>query len=97
MGYSVSVGKDDMAENTIQTVLKILETVIAPSVGELKAHAVTTDKNFELVNERMQAQFKALMGEMQIVRAQIEASTMRQYTELRERVAVLESQMRPKQ
>jgi ABC-type Na+ transport system ATPase subunit NatA len=104
-----------MAENTIQAVLKIIETVVAPSIGDLKAHAITTDKNFEMVDqrfqtqtermdfgfktlsERMEFQFKALMSEMQTVRAQIEASNLRQYSELRERVAVLESQIRPKQ
>jgi hypothetical protein len=43
-----------MAENTIQTVLKIIETVVAPSMSDLKAHAITTDKNFEMVDKKFE-------------------------------------------
>jgi hypothetical protein len=93
-----------MADNMIQTILQILEGVVAPSIADIKGQVITIDKRLELsdrkldlMEKEMEVRFKAIMGAIEPTRAQIALEHTKMYAELRERVAVIESQLRPKQ
>ena len=92
-----------MSENVLKTLQQLVQDVIAPDVRELKVLAVAQEKQIEMLKKHMDvrfeamdqkndAQFKALMSAISESRAQAELTNARVIAALSERVAVLEAQ-----
>ena len=91
-----------MTDNILETLQHAIQDVIAPDVRELKVRLASLEKQMdvrfaamneklEVINEKMDAQFKALMAAIGESKAQSELTTFRLLSSLSERVAVLES------
>lgn len=84
-----------MSDNILQTLQKLVQDVIAPDVRELKVHVASLEKQmdvrFNALDQKSDAQFKALMAAIAESRAQAELTSVRVVAALSERVAVLEA------
>ena len=85
-----------MAENVVESVQRLIQDVIAPDVRELKVRVASLEKRmderFNSMKEQIDSNFKAILSAIGESRAQSELATVRELSELRERVAVLEAQ-----
>jgi hypothetical protein len=79
-----------MADNMIETILKIPEGVVAPSIADIKEQEISTDKRLELIDRRfdlmekeMEIRFKAVIPAIETTRAQIALEHTKMYAELR--------------
>lgn len=95
-----------MSENTVQTVQKAIQDILAPDVRELKTSVADLqkqiDQRFDAQDKRMDVQFKALtqkteaqfnviMAAFGEFKAQSELANLRTSSALSERIAVVES------
>jgi mannitol/fructose-specific phosphotransferase system IIA component (Ntr-type) len=84
-----------MSENVLQTLQQLIQDVIAPDVRELKVRVASLEKQmdvrFDAMDQKSDAQFKALMAAIAESKAQAELTNMRVIAALSERVAVLEA------
>jgi hypothetical protein len=76
-----------MADNILETLQRLVQDVIAPDVRELKVRLESIERQNEM-------QFKAIMSAIAESKAQSEITLLRQVADLRERIAVLETQRR---
>ena len=74
-----------MGDNALDTLQKLLQDIVAPDVREIKVRLGAMEKQSE-------TQFRAIMSAIAESRAQSELTTLRMVADLRERVAVLETQ-----
>ncbi len=92
-----------MTDNILQSLQRLVQDVIAPDVRELKVRLASFEKQVEIqfaaldqrftaLDQKNDAQFKALMAAIAESKAQAELTNMRVIAALSERVAVLESQ-----
>jgi len=92
-----------MSDNILQTLQHLVQDVIAPDVRELKVRLNSLDKQidslekqidvrFNALDQKNDAQFKALLAAIAESKAQAELTGMRIVASLSERVAVLEAQ-----
>ncbi len=85
-----------MTENILQSLQQLVQDVIAPEVRELKVRLTSFEKQMEVqfaaLDQKNDAQFKALMAAISESKAQAELTNMRVTAALSERVDVLESQ-----
>ncbi len=84
-----------MSENILKTLQHLVQDVIAPDVRELKVRVDANEKQmnlrFDMMDQKMDAQFRAIMAAIGESKAQSELNSMRLIAALSERVAVLES------
>jgi capsule polysaccharide export protein KpsE/RkpR len=84
-----------MSENVLHTVQQLVQDVIAPDVRELKVRVTSLEKQmdvrFDAMDQKSDAQFKAIMAAISESKAQSELTNMRLIAALTERVAVLEA------
>ncbi len=84
-----------MSENVLQTLQQLIQDVIAPDVRELKVRVTSLEKQmdvrFDAMDQKSDAQFKAIMAAISESKAQSELTNMRLIAALTERVAVLEA------
>lgn len=84
-----------MSENILQSLQQLVQDVIAPDVRELKVRSASLEKQmdvrFDALDQKNDAQFRALMSAIAESKAQAELTSMRVIAALSERVAVLES------
>lgn len=85
-----------MSENLLQTPQHLIQDVIAPDVRELKTRVSLLEKQidvrFDAMDQKTDAQFKAIMAAISESKALGELANFRMIAALGERVAVLESQ-----
>ncbi len=85
-----------MSDNILQTLQQLVQDVIAPDVLELKVRVTSLEKQmdvrFNALDQKNDAQFKAIMAAIAESKAQAELTNMRVIAALSERVAVLEAQ-----
>ena len=85
-----------MSENLLQTLQHLIQDVIAPDVRELKTRVSLLEKQmdvrFDALDQKTDAQFKAIMSAIAESKAQGELANFRLIAALSERVAVLETQ-----
>ena len=85
-----------MSDNILQTLQHLVQDVIAPDVRELKMRVDSLEKQIEVrfnaLDQKNDAQFKALLAAIAESKAQAELTGMRIVASLSERVAVLEAQ-----
>lgn len=85
-----------MSDNILQTLQQLVQDVIAPDVRELKVRLSSLEKQidvrFDAMDQKTDAQFKAIMSAIAESKAQAELTNMRVIAALSERVAVLEAQ-----
>lgn len=85
-----------MAENVLETVQRLIQDVIAPDVRELKVRVGSLEKRmderFESLEKQMASNFRAVLSAIGESKAQSELTVVREISELRERIAVLEAQ-----
>ena len=84
-----------MSENVLKTLQQLVQDVIAPDVRELKVRVASLEKqmdaNHQIVLDKMDTQFRALMAAISEAKAQNELSSYKLISSLAERVAVLEA------
>ena len=84
-----------MSDNVLQTLQQLVQDVIAPDVRELKVRVTSLEKQmdvrFDAMDQKSDAQFKAIMAAISESKAQSELTNMRLIAALTERVAVLEA------
>jgi hypothetical protein len=92
--------ENSMTDNVLQTLQHLLQDVIAPDVRELKVRQASFEK---LVDERFNAQakqsemqFQTLLAAISESRAQADLAHVREISDLRERIAVIESKLAAK-
>jgi len=96
-----------MTDNVLQTLQHFIQDVIAPDVRELKVRQTAfeklVDERFNSVDERFNAQakqsemqFNAIMAAIAESKAQSDLARVRELSELRERIAVIESRLSTK-
>lgn len=85
-----------MAENVLETVQRLIQDVIAPDVRELKVRVAALEKSmderFQSLEKQMDSNFKAVLSAIGEMKAQTTLTAVREMSDLRERVAVLEAQ-----
>jgi hypothetical protein len=85
-----------MSENLLQTLQHLIQDVIAPDVRELKTRVSLLEKQmdvrFDALDQKTDAQFKAIMAAIAESKAQGELANFRLIAALSERVAILETQ-----
>jgi capsule polysaccharide export protein KpsE/RkpR len=85
-----------MSDNLLQTLQHLIQDVIAPDVRELKVRVASLEKQmdvrFNALDQKNDAQFKAVMAAIGESKAQSELTNMKVIAALSERVAVLEAQ-----
>jgi capsule polysaccharide export protein KpsE/RkpR len=92
-----------MSDNKLQTLQQLVQDVIAPDVRELKVRVASLEKQmdvrfdavesrFNALDQKNDAQFKAIMAAIAESKAQTELTNMRVIAARSERVAVLEAQ-----
>jgi len=92
-----------MSDNILQTLQHLVQDAIAPDVRELKVRFDSLEKQievrfnamerrFEVLDQKNDAQFKALLAAISESRAQAELTNLRVIATLSERFAVLEAQ-----
>ena len=68
-----------MSENVLQTLRQLIQDVIAPDVRELKVRVASLEKQMDVrldaMDQKIDAQFKALMAAMSESKAQAELTT----------------------
>lgn len=93
-----------MTDNVLQTLQQLVQDVIAPDVRELKVRQSSferlIDERFNAVDERFNAQskqsemqFKTLLAAVNESKAQSQLAYLREISDLRERIAVIESKL----
>ncbi len=96
MRYYSEQGPRIMSDNILQTLQQLVQDVIAPDVRELKVRLSSLEKQidvrFDAMDQKTDAQFKAIMSAIAESKAQAELTNMRVIAALSERVAVLEAQ-----
>jgi polyhydroxyalkanoate synthesis regulator phasin len=95
-----------MADNSIQSVQKLLQDLIAPDVRETKARLESLEKRVEArfdsmerqnesFRKEMDANIRAVLSAISELKSNAELLTLREVAALRERIAILEAQKRP--
>jgi hypothetical protein len=100
--------EDSMTDNVLQTLQQLVQDVIAPDVCELKvrqasfeklvddrfnALAKSIDERFNSPSKQSEMQFNTLMAAISESKAQTDLAWVREFSDLRERVAVIESKL----
>ena len=89
-----------MTDNVLQNLQHLIQDVIAPDVRELKVRHASfeklVDERFNAVLKQNEMQFKALMAAIAESKAQSDLARVREVSDLRERIAVIESKLSAK-
>jgi hypothetical protein len=86
-----------MTDNVLQTLQQLVQDVIAPDVRELKVRLSLferlVDERFNTQSKQSEMQFKTLLAAINESKAQSELAYLREISDLRERIAVIESKL----
>ncbi|HZD48243.1 MAG TPA: hypothetical protein VE178_05795 [Silvibacterium sp.] len=89
-----------MTDNILQTLQHLVQDVIAPDVRELKVRQASfgnlVDERFRAQAKQSEMQFNALMAAIAESKAQADLARVREISDLRERIAVIESKLATK-
>ena len=92
--------EDSMTDNVLQTLQQLVQDVIAPDVRELKVRQAAFEK---LVDERFNSQarqsemqFQTLLSAISESRAQSDLARVREISDIREQIPVIESKLAAK-
>jgi hypothetical protein len=92
--------EDSMTDNILQTLQHLVQDVIAPDVRELKVRQASfgnlVDERFRAQAKQSEMQFNALMAAIAESKAQADLARVREISDLRERIAVIESKLATK-
>ena len=100
-----------MTDNVLQTLQQLVQDVIAPDVRELKVRQASfeklvderfgsltksIDERFNAQGRQSEMQFQTLLAAISEAKAQTELARTREISDLRERIAVIESKLSAK-